>query len=57
MGKMNNVPCGLFCRFVGLFSCGVGGARTITFTKDGVLTSCTNEMNIIQYILTKSSLE
>ena len=58
MGKMHS--CDFFCRFARLFSCvceSVGGGgvnglgRSITFTKDGIFTSCTNEMNILSYNL------
>ena len=55
----------LFCSFALFFFFGGGGVwggqwvGAITFTKDGIFTSCTvtNEMNILWYNLYKSSLD
>ena len=48
------------CRFACLFLAGGGGGGqwvgAITFTKDRIFTSCTNEMNILWYNLYQSSL-
>ena len=59
MGKMNSTfICFVlsFCSFV--FLGGGGGGvnglgQSITFNKEGIFTSCTNEMNILWYNLYK----
>ena len=49
----------LLCRFACLFFCGGGGqwVGAITFTKNEIFTSCTNEMDILWYNLYKSRLD
>ena len=52
MGKMNNAFILFvlsFCLFVSLRGGGGQWVGAITFTKDGIFTSCTNEMSILWY--------
>ena len=64
MGKMNNAFIRFvlsFCLFAFLRREGGGGGvqwvGAITFTKYGIFTSCTNEMDILWYNLYKSKLD